>query len=40
MLADLWDRMNPAEPTPAYLVKFMGFIVSAMALALLVGAVV
>lgn len=37
MLADLWDRMNPAEPDVAYLVKFMGFIVSAIALGLLIG---
>lgn len=37
VLASVWKAMNPAEPTPTYLVTFMAFAAVAMFLAILVG---
>ena len=38
-IADLWHRLNPSEPSPAYLVKFMGAALAVFAIALLIGRV-
>jgi hypothetical protein len=36
-LADVWDKLNPSEPSPLFLVKFMALAVVLFALAYLVG---
>ena len=36
-LADLWSALNPAEPSPAYLLKFFLFAVGLFLAAYLIG---
>lgn len=36
-LGRIWDRMNPSEPTPSYLIKLMAFMIGAFAFGLVVG---
>ncbi|WP_269142413.1 hypothetical protein [Mangrovicoccus algicola] len=36
-LGTLWTKLNPAEPSPAYLGKLMAFNVTMMTIALLIG---
>lgn len=37
ILAALWQRLNPSEPSPAYLVRFMAAAVVVFVLAWLIG---
>lgn len=36
-LASVWEALNPSEPTPKYLVLFMGTAIVLFALAYLIG---
>ncbi|ETX15284.1 hypothetical protein OCH239_18370 [Roseivivax halodurans JCM 10272] len=36
-LKQIWDRLNPAEPSPLYLAKLMAFMLTCFAIALLIG---
>ncbi|MFZ7093908.1 hypothetical protein [Primorskyibacter sp. 2E233] len=37
ILAEIWQRMNPVEPSASYLLKFMVAIVAVFALGLMIG---
>lgn len=36
-LAGLWSRMNPLEPSPSFLAKFLAFAVTMFAIAITIG---
>jgi len=36
-LARVWTKMNPSEPTPLYLAKFMAFAIGMFIVAFLIG---
>ena len=36
-LGEIWDRLNPAEPSPSYLMKLMAFMIGAFIFGLVVG---
>lgn len=36
-LSNIWDSLNPSEPSPEYLFKFLGFALLAFAIAGLIG---
>lgn len=37
-LAHAWDRLNPREPSPLFLAKFMAFALTMFVLAYIIGA--
>ena len=36
-LQQIWDRLNPVEPSPLYLAKLMAFMLTCFVVALLIG---
>ena len=36
-LGEIWDRLNPAEPSTSYLAKLMAFMITAFVVGLLIG---
>ena len=38
-IASAWDRMNPSERSPTYLLKLMAFMLACFAVGLLVGGI-
>ncbi|WP_375262039.1 hypothetical protein [Palleronia sp.] len=36
-LAEIWERLNPSEPSPTYLMKLMAFMIGAFVFGLIVG---
>lgn len=36
-LGNLWERLNPSEPSPTYLMKLMAFMIGAFVIGLVLG---
>ncbi|SPJ24429.1 hypothetical protein [Palleronia abyssalis] len=36
-IATVWDKMNPSEPSPFFLMKLMAFMIGCFVFALVVG---
>lgn len=38
VLATAWEKLNPSDPSPMYLAKFMGFALLVFAVGIAIGA--
>lgn len=37
LIAEVWQRLNPVDPSPTYLLKFLGAAIVLFAIALMIG---